>query len=197
MVRRCACVIATLAIFSLNEAIGQAPVSARLRGNVPDQASLTTEQHQSAGKNPDLRQPPSGGNPLWSIPISSLSATRERPIFSASRRPPAPPTPPVPVAEAPPPPPPTAEPEQPPFTLLGTAISKPQSVALILDQMTRNLVRLHVGEAVSGWYLRSVDLRTMTLEKNSQTVTLSLPAPTSAPASPSALAAAARISREF
>src|SRR5690348_5378824 len=30
------------------------------------------------------------GNPLWSIPLSALAATRERPIFSASRRPPQP-----------------------------------------------------------------------------------------------------------
>jgi hypothetical protein len=28
------------------------------------------------------------GNPLWSIPLKELSATRERPIFSPSRRPP-------------------------------------------------------------------------------------------------------------
>src|SRR5262249_53698680 len=30
------------------------------------------------------------GNPLWAIPLRSLSATRERPIFLPSRRPPAP-----------------------------------------------------------------------------------------------------------
>src|SRR6266404_7385178 len=28
------------------------------------------------------------GNPLWSVPLSVLSATQERPIFLASRRPP-------------------------------------------------------------------------------------------------------------
>ena len=30
------------------------------------------------------------GNPLWAIPLSSLTATRERPIFLPSRRAPAP-----------------------------------------------------------------------------------------------------------
>ena len=30
------------------------------------------------------------GNPLWAIPVSSLTATRERPIFPPSRRAPAP-----------------------------------------------------------------------------------------------------------
>src|SRR5215212_880442 len=30
------------------------------------------------------------GNPLWGIPLKSLSLTRERPLFTPSRRPPAP-----------------------------------------------------------------------------------------------------------
>jgi general secretion pathway protein N len=190
--RRCAWIVAAIASFYSNGAIGKEPVGVSFQESDFDQKGPAALSNAAATKNLDAKPPP-GGNPLWGIPISSLSATRERPIFSPSRRPPAPPTPPVPVAETPPPPPPPAKPEQPPFTLVGTAIGKPQNVALILDQTTKNLVRLHVGEAVSGWYLRSVDLRTMTLEKNSQTVTLSLPAP----ASPPALAAAARISRKF
>ncbi len=201
MIRRCAYLIAAMASFSVNGAIGQEPAGASLRGNVTDQASLATaqqtEQHLAATKNPDQRQPPPGGNPLWGIPISALSGTRERPLFSASRRPPAPPAPPappMPVAEAPPPP---AEPEKPALTLVGTAIGNPQSVALILNQMTKSFIRLHVGEAASGWYLRSVELRTMTLEKNNQVVTLSLPAPGSMPASAPPLAFAARVGREF
>src|SRR4051794_16236073 len=36
----------------------------------------------------DAGKPPGRGNPLWSIPLSALTATQERPIFSASRRPP-------------------------------------------------------------------------------------------------------------
>jgi general secretion pathway protein N len=195
MIRRCAFVIAAMASFSLNGTIGQAPAGASLQGNGTDQASPKAEQQPAAAKNPDPRSPPPGGNPLWGIPISSLSATRERPIFSASRRPPVPPAPPMPLAEAPPPPP--AEPEQPPFTLVGTAVGKPQNVALVLVQTTKNLVRLHVGEAASGWCLRSVDLRTMTVEKNSQTVILTLPVPGAVPASPPAVALAARVSREF
>jgi general secretion pathway protein N len=148
-----------MACFTLNGAIGQGPFDI---------------QHQAVAKTSVARQTPPSGNPLWGIPVGSLSTTRERPVFSASRRPPASPLGPVPVAEAPPPKP--AEPEQPPFTLVGTAIGKPQNVALIIEQTTKNLVRLHFGEAASGWYLRSVDLRAMTLEKNSQTVTLNLPA---------------------
>ena len=132
-------------------------------------------QHSAATKTPVARQTMTGGNPLWGIPVGSLSATRERPIFSASRRPPAAQLPPRPVVEAPLLRPPV-ELEQPPFTLAGTAIGKPQNVALIIDQTTKNIGRLHVGEAASGWYLRSVDVRSITLEKNLLTVTLNLAA---------------------
>lgn len=152
-----------MACFTLNGAIGQAPFDIQL---------------QAAAKTLVARLTPQGGNPIWGIPIGSLSATRERPVFSASRRLPAPLLAPAPVAVAPPPKP--VEPGQPPFTLVGTAIGKPQNVALIIEQTTKNLVRLHIGEAASGWYLRSVDLRAMTLEKNSQIVTLDLPARVSA-----------------
>jgi general secretion pathway protein N len=196
MIRRCRCVcmIAAMASFSVNGAFGQAPTGASL-GNVADQPSQKAEQQLAAAKNPDPRQPPPGGNPLWGTPMSALSVTRDRPIFSASRRPPAPPAPPMPVAEAPLPPP--AAPEQPPLTLVGTAIGKPQNVALILNQTTRTLVRLHVGEEAAGWCLRSVDSRTMIIEKNSQLVTLSLPVPGALPANPQPVAIAGRISREF
>src|ERR1700759_4356458 len=34
-----------------------------------------------------VRAPPSG-NPLWAVPLSALTATQTRPIFTASRRPP-------------------------------------------------------------------------------------------------------------
>lgn len=209
--RRCTCVLAALAAsFSLNGAFGQAAAGGSPQGPDADRASLAREQHQALGQNPDQHAPPPGGNPLWGVPLSALSATRDRPIFSASRRPPAPPPPPMPVAEAPPPPPPPAQPEQPHFTLVGTAIGKPQNVALIFDSASKNLVRLYVGEAASGWTLRSVDLRTMTLEKDSQTVVLALPtpgtpapspgmaaAPLLPPRPPPAVALAGRLNHEF
>ena len=64
------------------------------------------------------------GNPLWAIPLSSLTATRERPLFLPSRRAPAPAVAGTPVVVAPPPPPPpAAEPEQPPLMLVGAIAS--------------------------------------------------------------------------
>lgn len=147
-------------------------------------------------QTPGAQLPPPGGNPLWGIPVSALTATRERPIFSPTRRPPAPP--PEPVAAAEPPPPPPAEPEQPLLTLVGTATGETDNVAVVVDQNTKNLVRLHIGEAVSGWYLRSIDSRAMTLEKDNRRVTLTLPAASeSAAPAPADAPGAALISRAF
>jgi general secretion pathway protein N len=147
-------------------------------------------------QTPGVQLPPPGGNPLWGIPVSALTATRERPIFSPTRRPPAPPPEPVPAAESPPPPP--AEPEQPLLTLVGTATGETDNVAVVVDQNTKNLVRLHIGEAVSGWYLRSIDSRAMTLEKDNRRVTLTLPAASeSAAPAPADAPEAALLSRAF
>jgi hypothetical protein len=70
--------------------------------------------------------------------------------------------------------------------LQGTAIGKPRDIALVLDEATKGSVRLHVGEAAEGWYLRSVEQRTVTVEKDSRIVVLPLPAPGAAPPSPTA-----------
>lgn len=147
------------------------------------QPEALKEEGQAAAEPAQRHAALPGGNPLWGIPLSALSATRERPLFTASRRPPAPLPPPKVEAVAPPPPPP-AEPEKPPFTLVGTAIGQSHDVALVLDQASKALVRLHIGESAKGWVLRSVELHAMTLEKDSQSATLSMPEPgTNAPPS--------------
>jgi len=70
---------------------------------------------------------PTSANPLWAIPLSTLTATRDRPLFSASRRPPPPAVVPVAVAPPPPPPPPPTEPEKPNLILVGTVVGDANS----------------------------------------------------------------------
>jgi hypothetical protein len=181
MIRLCACAIAVVAYFSARVALGQDSGGA----SGSDVIGGIAGPQPTAHENPDERQPPPPANPLWRIPMSSLSVTRERPLFSASRRPP-PPLPPPPAPNVAPSPP--AELEQPPLTLQGTAIGKPRDIALLLDEAAKGSIRLHVGEAAEGWYLRSVDRRTVTLEKDGRTVVLSLPAPGATHLSPPALA---------
>src|SRR5262245_36583139 len=60
------------------------------------------------------------GNPLWAVPMRELSATRDRPIFSPSRRPASPPAVVQAPPQLPPPPPLKPKPDHPRLTILGT-----------------------------------------------------------------------------
>jgi len=123
------------------------------------------------------------GNPLWGIPLSTLTATRERPLFTPSRRAPAPAVAgPVVAAPPAPPAPAPAEPERPQLVLVGAIASGSEGIAVFLDQATNNVIRLRTGQDHSGWVLRSVKGREATLQKDQQTTTLTLPVPGEAPA---------------
>jgi general secretion pathway protein N len=117
------------------------------------------------------------GNPLWALPLKGLTATRERPLFLPSRRAPAPvvagPPPAQPVVQ----PPPAAPPERPRLTLVGAIVGEHESIAVFLDETTRDVVRLKTGESRGGWVLRSVRRREATLEKDRETMILALPVP--------------------
>jgi general secretion pathway protein N len=114
------------------------------------------------------------GNPLWAIPLKELTTTRERPIFSSTRRPPPPVLPPAPYV--PPPPAKPAGPERPQLVLVGTVVNSGEGFGIFLDQATNTVVRLKTGESHNGWILRSVQGRQVTLEKDRDTAMLALPA---------------------
>jgi general secretion pathway protein N len=122
-------------------------------------------------------------NPLWAIPLASLSNTRERPIFSSSRRPPPPAVASIPAAIAPPPPKPATV-ERPQLSLVGTIAGIDQGFGIFVDQITKVALRLKIGEDYQGWKLRSVQGREVTLERDRQTTTLSLPPPAAGAAGP-------------
>jgi general secretion pathway protein N len=134
---------------------------------------------RTAARSPDavVERPPSAGNPLWALPLKQLSITRERPVFSPSRRPPPPATPTyvAPVAVRSPPKP--VEPERPSITLLGTILGSTESIGVFFNPTTRDIVRLRVGEDHEGWALRSVKTREATLVKDRERVVLELPPP--------------------
>jgi general secretion pathway protein N len=114
-------------------------------------------------------------NPLWAIPLSALSGTRDRPIFSSSRRPPAAGVAPAAVPKVAMPKP--REPERPPLSLVGTIAGDDEGFGIFLDQTTNAALRLKVGEDYQGWRLRSVQGREAILEKDQQSVVLALPQP--------------------
>jgi len=121
------------------------------------------------------------GNPLWSISVKTLTATRDRPIFSPSRKP----LPPQTIA-APQVPPPTvskpAEPERPLLTLVGTVSGEQEAFGIFLDQTANKVVRLRLGDDHHGWILRQVRGREVMLQKDGETTFLALPPPGSKPA---------------
>jgi hypothetical protein len=131
---------------------------------------------------PIARERGASGNPLWGIPLRILTATRERPLFSPSRRPPAPPVvtaPPVaprPVAAPKPP-----EPERPPLTIVGTIVGGGDAIGVFINQATNEVIRIHAGQAHDGWVLRSVHGREASFEKDERQATLALPAPGAMP----------------
>ena len=114
-------------------------------------------------------------NPLWGIPLSQLSETRDRPIFSPSRRPP-----PVVAAVDPAtvkPPPRKKEMRPPQFSLVGTIASEDEGFGIFLDHSTKTALRLKVGDDYQGWKLRAIRGREVTMQKDEQAAVLSLPEP--------------------
>ena len=82
-----------------------------------------------------LRKDPIGhDNALWSIPLASLTATMERPIFSPTRRPP-----PVLVKPAPTE---AASTGQPSLALVGAIAGENDGIAIFLDGATKNIIRM-------------------------------------------------------
>ena len=118
---------------------------------------------------------PLSANPLWGIPLKALSNTRDRPVFSPSRRPP--PAVVAEPAESKPPPPRRAEIEPPPLSLVGTIAGGDESFGIFLDQSTKAALRLKIGDDFQGWKLRTISGREVTMVKDEQGALLTLPRP--------------------
>lgn len=123
---------------------------------------------------------PRGGNPLWSIPLSELSATRERPIFLASRRP-------LPRAVASAPVEPVAAPqvrsetdgERPPLALIGTVVGDGDAIAVFVHQPSQAMLRLRSGDLNAGWSVASVVKGEVVLTRAGRAESFILPPPAS------------------
>ena len=139
----------------------------------PIPAEPVTTVRVVAPPAPPVRTP--SANPLWGIPLAELSGTRERPIFSASRRPP----PVAAIAETAPvkPPPRKKEIEPPQLSLVGTIASIDEGFGIFIDQSSKAAVRLKVGDDHQGWKLRQIRGREVTMEKDDRSAVLTLPQP--------------------
>lgn len=116
-------------------------------------------------------------NPLWAIPLSQLTETRERPVFAPTRRPP-----PVAVAAKPAPvpvpPPKPPEPEKPQLSLVGTVTGDDSGgIGVFIEAASKTALRLKAGESYKGWVLHAVRRRQVELAKGPENTVLDFPPP--------------------
>jgi hypothetical protein len=118
-------------------------------------------------------------SPLAVHSLDRLSATRERPLFSPSRRAPAPPPPPI---VRPPPPP-----EPPNVTLVGIVMDGEEARAIVQSGSKNEVRRVRVGDDIGGWKVAQIENRRLVLKLDSRQATFSMfsgqrkPAPRLAP----------------
>ena len=108
-------------------------------------------------------------SPLAAHPLDRLSATRERPLFSPSRRPPAPP--PAPVVSpspAPPPPPP------PNVTLVGIVMDAEEARAIVQAGPQNEIRRVRIGDDIGGWKVAHIEGRQLVLLLGSRMATFTM-----------------------
>jgi general secretion pathway protein N len=144
------------------------------RGDVPPLKAQPTAPAPAAEAKPE---PMLSGNPLWAIPLRSLSATTARPLFAPSRRPIMPAVATVNRAPLPVAAPKPAEPEKPTLSLVGTIAGSDTGIGVFIDTNAKNVVRLRTGEKHNGWMLRAVQRREVMFEKGLETTVLTLPPP--------------------
>jgi general secretion pathway protein N len=138
----------------------------------PTSAAPTTAEGRIG--NPATISPEEGaprGNLLWTVPLKTLTATRERPIFRPSRRPSA-----VPLAGSEPTMKIDPAPESPRLALIGTVAGTGEGIAVFVNPATRDMLRLRTGEGYEGWTVREVRGREVVLERGREIVVFALPA---------------------
>jgi hypothetical protein len=117
---------------------------------------------------PDPQSDATLANPLASWPLDRLSATRDRPLFAPSRRPPAPP--PAPVVrsvEAAPAPPPSV-------VLLGIVTEANGARAMVRTDASDKVLRARLGDDIGGWKVTQIEPRRLVLSSDDRSVSFSL-----------------------
>jgi hypothetical protein len=112
------------------------------------------------------RDGPPPVSPLAAQPLERMSNTRDRPLFSPTRRPPAPP--PV-VAVAPPPPPPPPD-----VALLGVVMDGEDARAVVRTGPAAKILRVRIGDDIGGWKVGQIEARQLVLLLDGRTATFTM-----------------------
>jgi general secretion pathway protein N len=109
-------------------------------------------------------------NPVELQPFPELAATRDKPLFSPTRRPPPKPVAPVARQEPPPPPPPP-----PSVVVLGIVSENGDGRAAIrAGGKGDKVIRVRAGDDVSGWKVDRVEPRRLVLTQGERSVDFAL-----------------------
>jgi hypothetical protein len=195
MARQGAALALVASIIAFRQVLCLAPAGAQPAQDLSSVVMVEPATANEAPAQPARRTGPAasdlsqGGNPLWSLPLSTLSVTRERPIFSPSRRPPPPPVIAAPYVPpmSPPRPSKPPEPDHPLLKLVGAVAGDNQGIGIFIKESDKTTLRLRIGEDHEGWMLRSIRGGEAIFEKGDRTATLALPpigSVAQAPASP-------------
>ena len=111
-------------------------------------------------------------NPIVAQSIDSLSATRERPLFSPTRRPPARP------AAAPPPlvrrTDPVPPPSPPGVVLLGVVIGADTARAFVHSESPDKTLRVGIGDDIGGWKVNEIERHELILSLGDRSATFKI-----------------------
>jgi general secretion pathway protein N len=130
--------------------------------------SLAAEQ-APAPPTPQAKIDPAAAavSPLAARPLDRFSVTRDRPLFSPTRRPPAPPPAAAAAAPAPPPPPPDV-------LLLGVVVDGEDANAVVRTSADAKIRRLRIGDEIGGWKVGQIEARKLVLLLNGRTATFAM-----------------------
>lgn len=107
-------------------------------------------------------------NPLEAQSLDRLSATRDRPLFSPTRRP-TPPPPPPPPEQAPV----AVVPQPPNLTLSGIVMDDEGARAIIRSSATK-ADRVQIGDDIGGWKVVQIEGRRLVLSLDGRFATFTL-----------------------
>jgi general secretion pathway protein N len=107
-------------------------------------------------------------NPLAVHPLDEFTATRDRPLFTRSRRPPAA-VHTLPVVAAPPVPPPP-----PKLALFGILLEDGEASAVVRGAPSEKTIRVRVGDDIDGWKVSKIAERQIVLSQNDRSITFTM-----------------------
>jgi hypothetical protein len=107
-------------------------------------------------------------NPLEAQPLDRLSVTRDRPLFSPTRRPVPPPPPPPPEAA------PVAVVPQPPNLQLFGIVVDDEGARAIVRSGAEKVDRVQIGDDIGGWKVAQIEGRKLVLSLDGRLATFTL-----------------------